>query len=161
MRKLILDTSVCIDLHNGNLLQTVLQLPYRFVLSDVIVAELREPDGSLLIDLGYVQESVSGNEMQEVHIMRNLYPAPSLNDLMALVLAKRSSCILLTGDNPLRKAARQERVTAQGVLWLLDELLTHGILSPHQAANALEKIIAEGSWLPKKECEERIRKWRK
>jgi hypothetical protein len=29
------------------------------------------------------------------------------------------------------------------------------------AANALERIIADGSWLPKKECEARLKKWQK
>lgn len=161
MKKLILDTSVCIDLYNGELLKTVLQLPYHFVLPDVIVAELNEPGGDLLIQLGYNEEGISGNETQDILVLRNHYPAPSFNDLLGLVLAKRNSCTLLTGDNALRKAAKEEGVTTHGLLWLLDELCKNAILTGPQAANALEKIIAEGSWLPKKECEERLKRWRK
>ena len=38
-KRLFLDTTICIDLFNGRLLEKVLTLPYEFVLPDVIVAE--------------------------------------------------------------------------------------------------------------------------
>ncbi|MFZ2399604.1 MAG: hypothetical protein WAW31_13185 [Smithella sp.] len=161
MKKLILDTSICIDLHNGKLLKSVLLLPHKFVLPDVIIAELIEPAGALLIKLGYTKEGTSGEETKDIVSLRNEYASPSTNDLFALLLAKRNGCPIITGDNALRNAARQEGVTAHGLLWLIDEMVKCDILTGNQAADALERIIDEGSWLPKKECEDRFKKWRR
>ena len=161
MSKLILDTSICIDLYNGKLLKAALQLPHEFVLPDVIIAELIEPAGERLLKLGFTKEGTSSEETQHVFALRNEYAAPSLNDLFALLLAKRNDCYLITGDNALRNAAKQEGVKTHGLLWLLDAIVECKILPQAEAANALERIIAEGSWLPKKECEARLNKWRK
>lgn len=161
MKKLILDTSVCIDLYNGKLLEAVLQLPYKFVLPDVIIAELSVPPGKFLLQLGFVEENTTGEEMQIITAFRNKYIVPSFNDLLSLLLAKRNACTLITGDNALRNAAKSEYVATHGLLWLMDEMVKCNVLTGAQAADALENIIAEGSWLPKKECEERFKKWRK
>ena len=161
MKKLILDTSICIDLYYGKLLKVVLQLSYEFVLPDVIIAELIEPAGELLTQSGFIEEGTSGEETNDILALRNEYIEPSLNDLFALLLAKRNSCPLITADNALRNAAKQEGVTTHGLLWLLDAIVEAKILTGVQAAEALESIIAAGSWLPKKECEERIKKWRR
>lgn len=161
MSKLILDTSICIDLYYGNLLKAVLQLPYEFVLPDVIIAELIAPAGDLLLKLGFTEEGTSGEETKNIFALRNEYAAPSLNDLFALLLAKSNDCYLITGDNALRNAAKQEGVATHGLLWLLDAMVERKIITQAEAANALERIIAEGSWLPKKECEARLNKWRK
>jgi hypothetical protein len=32
-------------------------------------------------------------------------------------------------------------------------------LTAKEAAGALKEILAQGSWLPKKECEARLKKW--
>ena len=161
MKKIILDTSICIDLYNGKLCEAVLQLPYEFVLPDVIVAELKKPPGVLLLKLGFTEEGISGEEIKNIFVLRNKYAEPSTNDLFALLLAKRDACYLITGDNALRNAAKQEGVATHGIFFLLDSLVKNEILTKANAANALERIIAEGSWLPKKECEERFKKWRR
>jgi hypothetical protein len=66
---------------------------------------------------------------------------------------------LLTGDDALRKAAIEEGVPVNGFLWLIDRLVEHVILTGKEAAGALKAILAQGSWLPKKECEARLKKW--
>ncbi|MEN6621994.1 MAG: DUF3368 domain-containing protein [Smithella sp.] len=160
MKKLILDTSICIDLYNGKLLEAVLLLPYKFFLPDVIIAELIEPVGELLIKMGYAEKRTSGEETKNIFALRDKYTGPSTNDLFALLLAKRNGCPLITGDHALRKAADQEAVIVHGLLWLIDALVDSKIVTGTQAAEALESIIAAGSWLPKRECEERFKKWR-
>ena len=161
MKKLILDTSICIDLYHGKLLKAVLKLKHKIVLPDFIIAELKEPAGELLLQLGFTEEGTSDEETKDIVALRNEYASPSTNDLVALYLAKRNACYLITGDNALRNAAKQEGVTAHGIFFLLDEMVKCNILRERQAADALEEIIAEGSWLPKKECEERFKKWRR
>jgi hypothetical protein len=159
-KKLILDTSVCIDLYNGNLLKATLRLPYEFVLPDVIIAELKEPRGEYLLKLGFLRESFPGDAIQNIIELRSGYSGPSTNDLFALLLAKRNSCQLITGDNLLRRASVQEGVSTHGLLWLMDRMVESRLLNGEAAVNALENIIREGSWLPKKDCEERFKKWK-
>jgi predicted nucleic acid-binding protein len=160
LSKLILDTSICIDLHNGKLLKAVLRLPHKFVLPDVIIAELLDPAGGALLQLGFIEEGTSGEETQNISALRNQYTLASLNDLFALLLAKINNCYLITGDNALRNAAKSEGVATHGLFWLIDEMVKRDILTGTQATDALKRIIAAGSWLPKKECEDRIKKWR-
>ena len=159
LKKLILDTSICIDLYHGKLLKAVLKLKHKIILPDVMIAELEEPAGELFLKSGFIQEGTSGEETKDIIALRNEYASPSTNDLIALYLAKRNTSYLITGDNALRNAAKQEGVAAHGLLWLMDEMVKCDILTGNQAAEALERIIDEGSWLPKRECEERFKKW--
>jgi predicted nucleic acid-binding protein len=159
-KRLVLDTTICIDLSNGQLLEKVTKLPYELSLPDVIVEELIDPPGNNLIQIGYEVLQINEEAIKKVTVLREQYLKPSTNDLFALLLAKLNSCPLVTGDDALRKAAKDEGVPVYGLLWILDNLIGYDILKPREAADALEKILAEGSWLPKKECEARLKKWR-
>jgi predicted nucleic acid-binding protein len=159
-KKLVLDTTICIDLFNGQLLEKVVRLPYELVLPDVIIEELIKPPGKDLIETGYTVLPLDEEGIEQIILLRERYPKPSTNDLFALMLAKLSTCSLVTGDDSLRKAAKDEGVAVHGLLWILDKLVNHSILRPLEAAKALERILAEGSWLPKKECDVRIKSWK-
>jgi predicted nucleic acid-binding protein len=156
----VLDTTICIDLFNGQLLGKVTKLPYELLLPDVIVEELIDPPGNDLIEMGYEVLQINEEAIKKITLLRERYLKPSTNDLFALLLARLNSCALVTGDDALRKAAKKEGVPVYGLLWILDNLIDSNIIEPHDAADALEKILAEGSWLPKKECEARLRKWK-
>jgi predicted nucleic acid-binding protein len=159
-KKLILDTTVCIDLFNGGLLESSLQLPYDLVLPDVIVEELINPPGGELVKIGYSVLPLRDEGVEQVLALRERHRKPSTNDLFAIVLAKLNSCPLVTGDESLRRAAKDEGLQVHGLLWVLDRLVDHHILSSLEAAASLEIILEKGSWLPKKECEARFKKWR-
>ena len=45
------------------------------------------------------------------------------------------------------------------LLWVLDRLVDLHILTFLDAAASLEIILKKGSWLPRKECEARLRRW--
>lgn len=159
MPRCVLDSSICVDLANAGLLEVVLRLSHSLELPDVIAAELNEPRGSLLIELGFGTASLA--DVSVVTALAAKYRKPSANDLFALACAKVNRCLLLTGDADLRQAAESEGVESHGILWVLDELVREGILSPIDAATSLDRVIAGGSWLPRHECEERFRRWRK
>jgi len=158
--KLVLDTTVCIDLFNGQLLERAARVPYELVLPDVIVAELIHPPGEMFIQSGFSKLQLDETAIKQIIGLRERFPRPSTNDLFALLLAKINSFALLTGDDALRKAAKEEGVPVHGMLWILDRLIEYKILTPVEAADSLEKILAEGSWLPKNECEARLKRWR-
>jgi hypothetical protein len=151
----VVDTSVLIDLHMGGLLRPVFQLPLFLMAPDVLIAELQEPGGDLLLDYGLTRIELSGDDVGEVYRLANLYRGPSVNDLFALVAAKTMGAFLLTGDRHLREAAERE-----GVPWLLDEMVRVAVIPPLVAAQALERMLEKGSRLPWGECQARIRRWR-
>lgn len=159
-KKIILDTTICIDLFHGQLLQRAIELPYDLVLPDVIVAELINPPGELFVQSGFSILRLNEKAIEQIIVLREHYPKPSTNDLFALLLAKINYCALITGDDALRQAAINEGVPVYGLLWLLDRLIEQGILTANEAADALKKILDKGSWLPRKECEARLKKWR-
>jgi len=160
-KKIILDTTICIDLFHGQLLEKVKRLPYELALPDVIVHELITPPGEVFIQAGFSVLQLSEEVIEQVIVLREHYPKPSTNDLFALLLAKINSCELITGDDALRNAASKEGVPVHGLLWLFDRLIEQRILTTNEAADALKKILAQGSWLPKKECEARLKRWKR
>jgi predicted nucleic acid-binding protein len=156
----ILDTNICVDLFNGNLLESVLKLPDNFLLPDVILDELKEPTGNSLISLGYKSLLLSSDAVQIVFQYAEQYTKPSRTDLFALAAAKTSITVLLTGDENLRKAADKEEVEVHGLLWLLDKLFDAQLLSGQQLNDALDNIVTKGAWLPQKEIQIRKEKWK-
>ena len=67
----------------------------------------------------------------------------------------------MTGDGKLRAAAEKDNVKVSGVLYLFDNFVEYGLLSPLEAAENLESLMTVNMRLPKAECESRIAKWRK
>jgi hypothetical protein len=51
----VVDTSLLIDLYIGKIMVDFFKLPFIFATPDVIIAELHEPNGKQLIELGLQQ----------------------------------------------------------------------------------------------------------
>lgn len=156
----ITDTNIWIDLHAGRLVTYTFRLPFLFAAPDVVIAELEEPEGQAIVELGLQVQELSGQEVSHVGELSFRYAAPSRVDLFALVLAKTRDGVLLTGDRELRKAAEQEKVPVHGTLWLIDQLINRRILAFPHATMALERMIVEGRRLPRAECERRLKRWK-
>ncbi len=155
----IVDTNILIDLHAGGLLRELFRLPFRLAAPDVIVAELLEPDGKTLVEHGLESMELAGDQVLEVTSLLARYRSVSTNDLFALVLARTHKATLLTGDRHLSETADQEGVMVHGILWVLDEMVRLGIVASVQAAQALERMLKQGSRLPRAECQKRLREW--
>jgi len=74
-------------------------------------------------------------------------------------LRQKMAATILSGDGPLRKVAKQLRYDIRGVLWIFDQLVNNGIVTPMEAASRLAAIRIKGARLPDDECERRIRQW--
>ena len=48
----------------------------------------------------------------------------------------------------LRKAAEKEAILVQGTLWVVEQLVTHGVLSVEGAVAAYDKMAKAGRRLP-------------
>jgi len=84
----------------------------------------------------------------------------SLADVSCYLLAQETGRPLLTGDGRLRRQALRDGLQVRGALWLLDLLVEHLVVTPQEAANALETMTASGARLPERECHSRISRWR-
>jgi predicted nucleic acid-binding protein len=115
-KKLVIDTTICIDLFHGQLLEKVTRLPYELVLPDVIVAELIRPPGEGLAQKGFSVLHLAEEAIDQLVALRDRYPKPSTNDLFALLTARIHFSSLVTGDQDLRNAAKAEGVEAHGLL---------------------------------------------
>lgn len=157
----VVDANIFIDFHRGRLLAALFALPFVFLAPDVIVAELDVPEGQRLLGYGLRSVSLSGVEVAAVAALAQRHRAPSINDLFALILARIEKATLLTGDGAVRRLAESEGIAVHGTLWLLDELVRRGIVTPKQAARGLGQMIASGSRLPERECQQRMERWGK
>jgi hypothetical protein len=68
------DTNIWIDLYAGGIIHEVFQLPLRFIAPDVVIAELRVPDGQTLVSLGLQQEELAGDGVHLVIQLASRYP---------------------------------------------------------------------------------------
>lgn len=154
------DTSVLIDSENGGVLDALFALPYRWLLPDLTLAELRRPASLTLFRLGLEVVMFSGQEIAALIRLRATYPALSLPDCAALFLARRPDGLLLTGDHSLsRIAANDFRLEVHGTLWALNRLVALRYLVEDDAARALRAVLKAGGRLPRSECRRRLERW--
>ena len=157
MRILISDTSCLIDLRKVSLLEVFVQLPYDFVIPDVLFEqELVQFSNAEkeLIEKKLRVLSLPGEWIGRVQSVNRDYPALTLNDCFAFVLAEQTpDCILMTGDRSLRdlrkvygvalppvklcKKATISGIEVHGVLWGIDEMYTMQVATANQLYSAL------------------------
>jgi len=131
MRIIINDSSALIDLAKTRLLECLRQLPYRFVIPDVLYADelitLHHYRREQLLDIGFTLGTLDGPQVGKASEYSHCYPALSLNDCFALVMAETTvDAVLLTGDQQLRRVAEQQGVEVHGILWILDQAYEGG-----------------------------------
>jgi predicted nucleic acid-binding protein len=157
---LVSDSNIWIDLHRSGLLTTVFALPHQFVTTDFVWRELKKPPGQQLTDLGLSIEDLSGEEVMSLFELRQTLGNSSLADVSCYFLARERGWTLLTGDGALRKSGQKSHLQVRGILWILDEMEAHALLSTQQLADALDSMLKAGARLPKDECRKRLNRWR-
>jgi hypothetical protein len=156
----VTDANIWIDLHNADLLDAAFELDHTWRTPNIIVRdEVLTVDRDLLVDLGLDVRTLSGDELNQILTLNGHYPQPSPKDLAVLVIAEADDGIVVTGDGPLRTAAQEEDLTVHGVLWVLDQLVDEDIVAPERAAAALNAMIDQGSHLPERPVQKRLRRW--
>jgi len=156
---LVTDTNIWIDLENGKILAEIFQLPYQFVTPDFALEEFISTGWQTLQNLGLIIHSLESESVLELARLRKVHHRVSLVDLSALLLARALRAGLVTGDRRLKNLAITHGVDVHGVLWILDEMVVHQVLTPFQAAEALQRMIANGARLPFDDCERRLKRW--
>jgi predicted nucleic acid-binding protein len=115
-----------------------------------------EADHAYLLDYGLQLGELNPASMAEVETLVIKYKQPSRYDCFALMLAKQEQCPLLTGDQNLRKAAEQEFIEVKGTLWVLESMVSHGIIDVAAARIAYAQMRENGRRLPWEMAENRL-----
>jgi predicted nucleic acid-binding protein len=164
VRVAVKDTSILIDLVEGDLLGLWFKLQIETHTTDFVLAELRRESQwqhvSVFVDAGILQRHGTPPADVAEAVAYAQERGVSLADASGVLLAKRLKAALLTGDLRMRGAARNDGLEVRGVLWILDELVRHGGLAKADAADRLERIRAAGGRLPQAECLARLKAWR-
>jgi predicted nucleic acid-binding protein len=148
MPVLISDTNIIIDLEEGHILKELFSLPFSFAVPDILYFEELENSHEYLLDYGLLLQELSIHSLKEVTTIIEKYPKPSRNDCFALMLAKQEQCPLLTGDEDLRSAAREEGVACMGTLWVVEHMVQYDIITKKTAFNAYQEMKNRKRRLP-------------
>jgi predicted nucleic acid-binding protein len=166
-RIVISDANVIIDLLSVQLLEAFFALPCEICTTDLVISEIERPEQQQIIQK-FIKLKKLGvatfefDEFSEILLLQSTSKNnTSIADCSVWYYAKKVDGRLLTGDGKLRAAAEKDNVKVSGVLYLFDNFVEYGLLSPLEAAENLESLMTVNMRLPKAECESRIAKWRK
>jgi len=166
-RIVISDANVIFDLLSVQLLEAFFALPCEICTTDLVISEIERPEQQQIIQK-FIKLKKLGvatfefDEFSEILLLQSTSKNnTSIADCSVWYYAKKVDGRLLTGDGKLRAAAEKDNVKVSGVLYLFDNFVEYGLLSPLEAAENLESLMTVNMRLPKAECESRIAKWRK
>ena len=155
----ISDTNIWSHFRHGGLLEELFALPFAFTSTDFVLNELPEGEPEQLKALGLVVETLEGEAVAALFELALQHNNSALADVSCYFVAKAKGLPLLTGDAQLRRQATQDGVVVRGALWLLDQLIEHGIIASNHAAASLQAMLDAGARLPKPECDKRFDDW--
>lgn len=164
MMVIVNDASILIDLLKMDLLETFFRLPFEFHVTDLAADEILEENVHQLhraiSDGRLLKRSFQFDELSEMRLLQNKHPGLSLPDCSCIFLSKKLSATLLTGDNPLRRAAQQWGIPVHGVLWVFQELVDRSMLKKTVAGKKLNRLMEINPRLPRRECRKMLDFWR-
>ena len=141
MQVLVSDTSVLIDIERASLTARLFDLPYDFVVPDVLYeAELLDWMGPDLLNLGLRIEELTPQETTRATELKRTKAMLSTPDVFAFCLAAERNWTLLTGDGALRAEASRQKLAMHGVLWVFDEMERHEVCSMNVLRSGLEAV---------------------
>jgi predicted nucleic acid-binding protein len=145
---LISDANIIIDMEEGRLIHLLFALPHRFKVPDILYYDELEEFHANLIERGLILGELTPETLLYALGLSAIAKGPSRNDCFALCLAKQEQCALLTGDRALRELAEAEGIEVKGTLWVVEEMIHHGLMTIDEAEQAYIRMRAAGRRLP-------------
>ena len=166
MKVAIKDANVLIDLEAVGLLDLWFQLDYETHTTVLIVGQLeagRHDGVRSYIEAGFIKvESCPPAYLEEcMELMSEIGSGPDIADCSVLLLAMKKKAMLLSGDAPLRRAAKVKQVDVHGTIWIFDRLIEEKLLPSKVAAQKMRALLDSCRYLPTDTCEKRIAQWDK
>ncbi len=156
------DTNIWLDFENIDRLDLPFKLPYIYLMDgDAVEDELLNPPGiaDKLIKMGLQKTELTEEEFFAAEEFVNRYAKLSLYDCIALAIAKIRNLTLLTGDGPLRKAAKAEDVRLIGTIGILDRLLEGQYIDSGEFQYCIKELLKRNGGrvrLPESELRKRL-----
>lgn len=156
------DTNVWLDFVVIGRLELPFRLPYIYLMNqEAAEDELLNPPGlgEDLVRKGLQKTELTDEEFFLAEEFVSKYEKPSLYDCIALAIAKARGILLLTGDGPLRRAAKAEGVKVMGTIGILDQLLEGQYIENEEffyCINELLKYNGGKVRLPENELKKRL-----
>jgi predicted nucleic acid-binding protein len=162
MKYIISDTCILIDLITIDLIKEFLSLNFEIYTTDFVLEEISNPTQRCIIDQFIELKKINiitskTDELLDIITIFRENPGLSFTDCSVFFYGKKRRLIVLTNDSKLRKLA--EPIGVHGILWILEELIQHEIISKHQATIKLKKLMKINQRLPLEECRKRLRQW--
>jgi predicted nucleic acid-binding protein len=165
MRIVVSDSSCLIDLRKASLLDAFVRLPYELLIPNTLfdgeLVKFTAAQKRALVRGGLQVIDLPGESvLRAVDVTRQL-PRLSIHDGFAFVLAERhAGCVLLSGDGALRSYASSCAIEVRGVLWVIDELHRHNLVTVETVLEALALFAADDTVrLPAREVAASIRRY--
>ena len=164
MRIAVQDANVLIDLELAGLFDLWFQLGIETHTTDLIRDELEKGSHDQALAnfaSGQVREHpLNFEELSMVAAIEvEVGNKARFNDCSVLFLARKLDAMLLSSDKALRKAAEARSIEVHGTLWIMDQLIERGVMSPGVAAAKLTHLLSLERFLPKAECQTRLKRW--
>jgi predicted nucleic acid-binding protein len=156
----VIDANILIDIHYGNLTKSLFSMSFNLVTTDLVASELESPDYEYLKGLGLRVVELSRDQVGQLLLLSSSHRRLSVMDLSVYILAKEWRMPLLTNDRLLRDMGTEAGIEVHGTLWILDNMVCLNLISPREAADILESMIAKGSYFPPSESSRRLKHWR-
>ena len=160
MKYISSDTNIWIDFNTISRTDLPFRLPCTYIMyKEALRKEIINPP-ELLTDFqkrGLIGVDLTIEEFFYADELSKKYVKLSGYDRTALAVAKYRKIPLLTGDNPLRKAAEKEGVEVFGTIGLLDKLYEGDYINKLEYQFCLESLLEHKERrLPEEELQKRI-----
>lgn len=162
------DANILIDLIELDLLKECFALDFRIHTNTAILSEL---DAEQLLALQPFldseklhADSLSEEDLAAAALMYREKTGLSLFNCLALLQSEKLGATLLTSERMLHKFCRSRGVSANGHLWLFDQMILQGTLSGITASSKLELlnlVVNPKLQLPESDCNQYRNKWLK
>ena len=165
MRIIVSDSSCLIDLRKACLLDAFLKLPHEILIPNTLfedeLLKFTSAQKKALISGGLKVMDLPGERVLRAQQVVRGAPQLSIHDGFAFALAEtHTGCILLTGDGSLRTLAAAHDIEVHGVLWVVDEIHTHGLDTAASLHAALLLLAVDPAVrLPRRELTASIKRY--
>jgi len=164
MKLLINDANILIDLVELDLLNSFTCLPHELHTTDFVLEEI-DSEQRTFIDSFVEGEKINVivttdiEDYNGINTLQINFSGLSFEDCSVWYYSRKMDGVLVTGDGKLRKTAQRDGLEVRGIIFVLDELLKHEILSFELAIEKINRLYQINNRLPKSILPQRIALW--
>lgn len=159
----ITDANIFMHLIDAGLLDSFFKLELEFSTTREVFGEIGEEQQQLSPYCDSGQLLVINSSDEEVELIEEFECAAGLSfpDRTIIYHANAKKWVVLTGEKLMRNECEARELEVHGILWIMDEMIGAGVISPLEMAAKLEELINLPDFrVPKTDCKSRIDAWK-